>query len=314
MPDDATQWLVAPLLVVALTAFAGCSVVVRGRAHRPPAPPVVTTGPAPSTRPSPSIAPPPAPRPTPRPRIRKPGPATAARTLVGGLVHRLPPGSVSVAALDMVTGASFAAGARGGIWTASVVKVDILETLLLRAEDAGVGLSAEEQLAATLMIEHSDNERAEELFWDAGGRDGIIAANARLGLGHTVVGPEDYWGLTTTSATDQIALLRHLVTPGLLPAAARRYVRGLMSNVAYDQRWGVSAAGDRDSPVTTKDGWLGIVEDGDRWAVGSVGLVTVGGHLLLMAVLTQHNPSKEAGVALVERLARLAATAVRDRR
>jgi len=310
MPDDATQWLLAPLLVVALTAFAGCSAVVHGRAHRPPASAAAVPGPTPTTPPPRSVAPPPAPR----PHIEKPGPATAARTLVGWLVRDLPRGSVSVAALDTVTGASFAAGARGGIWTASVVKVDILETLLLRAEDAGVGLSAEEQLAATLMIEHSDNERAEELFWAAGGRDGIIAANARLGLGHTVVGPEDYWGLTTTSAADQITLLRHLVTPGLLPAPARRYVRGLMSNVAYDQRWGVSVAGDRGSPVITKDGWLSIVEDGDRWAVGSVGLVTVGGHLLLMAVLTQHNPSMEDGVELVQRLARLTATAVRDRR
>jgi hypothetical protein len=161
------------------------------------------------------------------------------------------------------------------------------------------------------MIEDSDNAYADQLFVDEGEGAGMTAANARLGLSHTTAGPGIYWGLTTTSAPDQLALLGNLIGPGALRATSRSYVRALMSNVEADQRWGVSAAGDRGSRVTTKDGWLSVFDDGGLWAVGSVGIVTVDGHVLLLAVLTQHNRSKEEGVELVERLAGLAATAAR---
>ncbi len=43
--------------------------------------------------------------------------------------------------------------------TASVVKLDTLETLLLQHQNAGTALSDNEQDLATDMIEHSDNER-----------------------------------------------------------------------------------------------------------------------------------------------------------
>ncbi len=39
------------------------------------------------------------------------------------------------------------------------------------------------------MIENSDNDAAETLFEDIGGRDALIAANTALGLKNTTPGP-----------------------------------------------------------------------------------------------------------------------------
>ncbi|CAM5415924.1 hypothetical protein SALBM311S_12789 [Streptomyces alboniger] len=64
---------------------------------------------------------------------------------------------VSVAVLDLDSGAS-AEYDEGTFDTASIVKVDILATLLLQAQDAGGRLTAPEKSYATAMIENSDNE------------------------------------------------------------------------------------------------------------------------------------------------------------
>ncbi len=44
--------------------------------------------------------------------------------------------------------------------TASIIKVDILATLLLQAQDAGRTLDAHERALAEAMIKHSDNDSA----------------------------------------------------------------------------------------------------------------------------------------------------------
>ena len=317
MPDDATQWLVAPLLVVALAVFTGCGAVVRGHAHRPPASAIGASGAAPTAAPSsPSVVPPLAPR----PHVEKPDPATAARTLVGWLVHDLPPGSVSVAALDTDTGVSFGSGASSGMWMASTYKLFVLEALLAARQGSG-GLSGGELADAQAAIEKSDNPAGYRLYLDAGGRSALSRLAHRLHMRHTIPWAADPT-FTTTSARDCLELLRAVVGPGgALDAASREQLGDLMRNVQADERWGVGVVADPGTSFAIKNGWLGVDntngyghDDDDRWIVASLGVVTVQGHQLLLAVLTQHNPSKDAGVALVERLARLTATAVRDRR
>ena len=58
-----------------------------------------------------------------------------------------------------------------------------------------------------------------------------------------------------------------------------------------------------------KNGWLGVSADHYRWAVNSVGVVTVHRHVLLVAVMTQHDQSYAAGIRRVEQLARAAVAA-----
>jgi beta-lactamase class A len=217
-----------------------------------------------------------------------------------------------VAALDVATGRSFGYAPHTPIPTASVVKLDILETLLLQGQDEGRPLSAGDRELATRMIEQSDNDAATSLWEAVGGAPAVAATGRRLGLRDTDLA--DHWGSSTTSASDQLILLAAAHTSSLLDPASRAFVHDLMTHVEQDQHWGVSAAGDPGTTTALKNGWVPFDSDGGRWVVGSVGIVTVGGHPVLLAALTEHQPSQAAGVQLVEALARVAAGAVTLRR
>ncbi|MGW5096780.1 serine hydrolase [Streptomyces nodosus] len=214
---------------------------------------------------------------------------------------------VAVAVLDPDSGDSARYG-DGTFDTASIVKVDILAALLLQAQDAHRRLTAQERTYATAMIENSDNASASAL-WDAIGRaDGLDRANKRLGLTDTAGGEGALWGLTRTTAADQLALLRQVFgEESLLSESSRSYVRGLMEEIAEDQSWGVSAAAD-GSRWALKNGWLPRSTTG-LWDINSIGRVTAGGHGYLVAVLSDGNSTKAEGISLVEAAARAAVAA-----
>ncbi|MFE6333152.1 serine hydrolase [Streptomyces sp. NPDC057798] len=211
---------------------------------------------------------------------------------------------VSVAVLDLESGESATYG-DGSFDTASIVKVDILAALLLRAQDEGRSLTSAEKAYATAMIERSDNVSASALWETIGRAEGLAAANERFGLSATVGGDGMLWGLTQTTAADQLALLRQVFDDeSELSEASRSYLRGLMGRIAVDQRWGVSAVAD-GSRWALKNGWLPRSTTG-LWDVNSIGRVTVDGRECLVAVLSDGNATKAAGVALVEAAARAA--------
>ncbi|MFE0582921.1 serine hydrolase [Streptomyces sp. NPDC058874] len=216
-------------------------------------------------------------------------------------------GNAAVAVLDVTTGVSVSVGSVDAeehtFDTASIVKVDILAALLLRAGDAGRSLTAQERQWATVMIENSDNAAANAL-WDAiGGAQGLAEANTRLGLVETVPGEGAYWGLTRTTPDDQLRLLQAVFGhDSVLSAEARNYLGGLMGSVAADQAWGVSAAADAPGAAQLKNGWLARSGTG-LWVTNSIGRVETAGHTLLLAVLCDGQRSQETGMALVEDLA-----------
>ncbi|WP_326713913.1 class A beta-lactamase-related serine hydrolase [Streptomyces sp. NBC_01474] len=225
--------------------------------------------------------------------------------------------SVAVAALDGATDGAVYDGT-SAFDTASIVKVDILAALLLRAQDAGRALTPQERVYATAMIENSDNASATALWEAIGGADGLDAANLTLGLTGTRAGAGGEWGLTQTTAEDQLTLLRAVFgtesaedaegaesADSGLSEASRAYVAGLMERIASDQRWGVSAAADSASVCALKNGWLPRSATG-LWDINSVGRVSVGGKRYLVSVLSDGNTTKEAGVALVEGAAKAA--------
>ncbi|WP_041820275.1 serine hydrolase [Streptomyces davaonensis] len=211
---------------------------------------------------------------------------------------------VSVAVLDMDSGESATYG-DGSFDTASIVKVDILAALLLQAQDAGRGLTAAEKSYATAMIENSDNASTSALWETIGRAEGLAAANERLGLTATEGGEGMLWGLTQTTAADQLTLLQQVFDDeSELSEASRAYVRGLMGRIAVDQRWGVSAVAD-GSEWALKNGWLPRSTTG-LWDINSIGRVTADGREYLVAVLSDGHTTKAAGVALVEAAARAA--------
>ncbi|MEV4233176.1 serine hydrolase [Streptomyces bobili] len=220
---------------------------------------------------------------------------------------------VSVAVLDVGSGLSAVHGT-GAFDTASIVKVDILAALLLQAQDAGRRLTAGEKAYATAMIESSDNDSATALWNSVGGAAGLDAANERFGLTGTEGGDGLLWGLTRTTAADQLTLLRQVFgtdsTGSELSEASRTYLQGLMGRIAAGQHWGVSAVAD-GSAWALKNGWLPRTATG-LWDVNSIGRVTSGGHDYLVAVLSDGNATQAQGIALVEAAAEAAMSAFTD--
>ncbi|MEU6803996.1 serine hydrolase [Streptomyces neyagawaensis] len=218
----------------------------------------------------------------------------------------------SVAVLDVGSGDAAVYGG-GRFETASIVKMDILAALLLQAQDAGRGLTAQETAYAAPMIRDSDNTAATALWKAIGQAGGLDAANKRFGLTETEGGYGLYWGLTRTTAADQLVLLRQVFgddEESELSGASRTYVRRLMGQVAVGQDWGVSAAAAADGSTDSsgvrfalKNGWLPRTATG-LWVINSVGRVTVDGRDYLVAVVSHGNTTKAKGIALVEAAAR----------
>ncbi|WP_328806321.1 serine hydrolase [Streptacidiphilus fuscans] len=246
----------------------------------------------PTPRPTPT--PSPTPTPTPTPTLRADGVDAALASADG---------HAAVAAVDLSTGLALDRGDTGHAFvTASIVKVDILATLLLQHQDNGTSLDSDERALAQQMIENSDNDAATSLFDAVGGASGVDAANQRFGLTDTSAGTGGYWGLTTTTARDQLTLLRQVFTShSHLDSDSREYLDSLMSSVEPDQTWGVSAAADGGS-YALKNGWLPRSATG-LWVINSIGEVRRDGHTLLIAALSDDNPSMDGGVSLVQRVA-----------
>ncbi|MEY9940589.1 serine hydrolase [Streptacidiphilus sp. MAP5-3] len=231
--------------------------------------------------------------------------ASAGLALTQALGHV--PGHLAVAALDLTDGATLLRGYTSHRFvTASICKVDILATLLLARQDDGhTGLASSQLALATRMIENSDNDAADALFRQAGGAWGLTEANTRFGLTDTSVDAPS-WGLTRTTASDQLRLLREVFTSNsALDRSSRTLIQQLMGQVEPDQAWGVSAVPGTQAEL--KNGWLPR-PDGS-WVVNSIGGVTPAtGHSLLIVVLTDDDPTEDAGIALTETVARDAAT------
>ncbi|MEV4177517.1 serine hydrolase [Nonomuraea sp. NPDC049709] len=224
------------------------------------------------------------------------------------------PGQVSVSVRDLSTGLSYSYN--GGLRTAaaSIVKVDVVMALLLKAQREGRDLTAWERRTTDRAIRVSDNAATTALWSAIGGGPGLSAANTRFGLRETAPDPGGAWGATTTSAADQVRLLTSLASPrSPLSAKNRRYLLGLMAGVAPEQAWGVSASGRGGADVALKNGWLPRERHGGRWTVNSIGRVRDRGHTYLIAVISHRHDTMGAGVHAVERVSRLVTDALATR-
>ena len=236
--------------------------------------------------------------------------AQQALTAAIAPLARADDGQVAVTVDDLTTGTEAAYGGTQDFVTASIVKADILSTLLYQAQQSGRPLSSQDQALATTMIENSDNDAASDLYADAGGPAAIDQANRLFGLTETTAGTAGMWGLTSTTTDDQVQLLRLIFTqPSVLTDQSQDYLQGLMSHVESDQQWGVPAAADDGSPFMVKNGWLPDPATG-RWEINSIGQVVHDGQRMLIAVLSEGNDTEHSGISLVESVAQAAAGAM----
>ncbi|GIE31011.1 hypothetical protein Ait01nite_040560 [Actinoplanes italicus] len=215
-------------------------------------------------------------------------------------------GEFSVAVYDRKTGLRYVHRGSVKFDTASIVKVQVLACMLLKAQDAGRGPTSAEMKLAGPMIRLSDNNATTSLYNRIGGRNAVTKCNKRLGLTQTVVNAR--WGLTKTTAADQIRLLEELVdTKGPLSASSRKTAFTLMNTVNKAQDWGVPVVTRTGEIFTVKNGWDTRTADGGLWAVNTIGRITSknGRVDVSIAVLTRRNKNMTTGVKLTERIAKL---------
>lgn len=224
-------------------------------------------------------------------------------------------GQITAAVYDKRTGRTwvFHRGVRQD--TASIVKVEIMGTALWEAQHGRPVSSAERALMAP-MIENSDNNAATQLLADVGGPGAVQRFDRRAGLSDTTPSRLRYipgttlpgWGLTKTTAFDEVRLVSRFAYPNsVLTTANRQYGLILMEHVESDQAWGVSGGNYgllSGATVALKNGWLPhqLATDSD-WQINSIGWISGNGRNYVLAVLTDHNPSEAYGIETIDTIA-----------
>jgi beta-lactamase class A len=196
--------------------------------------------------------------------------------------------------------------------TASIVKVQIMAAALRQAEVTGRPLPAARRALVTTMIERSDNQAATAMLAAVGGASSLRRFDVSIGMNHTVPSAKAFipgttlpgWGLTTTTAADQLTLLGKFAYPNpVLSARSRLFGLRLMENIEPDQRWGVTGGVPAGVAVALKNGWVPLPRL-NLWQVNSIGWVSGQGRDYLLAVLTEGNPSEAYGIATIDEISR----------
>jgi hypothetical protein len=227
-------------------------------------------------------------------------------------------GVAQIALFDKVTGQTYLlSDGTATQYTASIVKADILAKWLAGYQSqpgtipSNIPYSIQYLMKA--MITMSDNVAATSLFYFGGGCADLTKFNLSIPTQNTTVGcesPTYYgWGNTTTSATDQMDIVRTLAYDNTtLTTGARDYGLNLMESIIPTQRWGVTC-GPRGTAcegpnytdpvpgvtVALKNGWKYVPtctkqDESCPWQVNSMGWVQGKDRNYVLAVLTTDDP------------------------
>lgn len=183
--------------------------------------------------------------------------------------------------------------------TASIVKVAVAMLLFHEKEVSQQELTEEETERLSSMILSSDNDATSALLNESlGGFESLQTIFDELGMSNTTVNLGN-WGNSTTTAKDQMKLLKELYLPSdYISDESQDYIIDLMTQIDEDQSWGVYAGSD---DVSFKNGWLTDVVS-DEWIVTSIGKVSHGDNEYLAVALSDENPSVEDGSHVIEEL------------
>ncbi len=222
---------------------------------------------------------------------------------------------VTAAVYDKRTGQTWVLDPNPGVpeHTASIVKVEIMGALFTQLHAKHEDLSVNQQSLLTTMIENSDNDSATALWDQDGGASGVQSFDNRVGMTDTtastlqwIPGSTDLpgWGWTTTTAADQVKLVKDFAYPNaILDASERSYGLSLMSHVESDQDWGVSA-GAAGASVALKNGWLPLdLANDTNWQVDSIGWIHGNGRDYVLAVLCQGSTTEQQGIDTINHIA-----------
>lgn len=212
-------------------------------------------------------------------------------------------GDVDIAVYDKTTGvtAHYTNAAPGTTYnSASIVKLSILEELLLANQSQGItGLTSDQLSEAVPMIENSDNDAATSLWSTVGGSTAMNGFFQKIGATDTLAETDSPWGLTQTTALDQLKVVNQLAYHTLLSSSSVTAMNNLLSNIEPDQRWGVTGGVSSNASVQLKNGWLAYDQG---WNVNSIGHVHGDGTDYTIAVLTDGNATEQDGIDTIQAL------------
>ena len=183
--------------------------------------------------------------------------------------------------------------------TASVFKVMVMAGTLLEAQNAERPPTDYEINQMTPMITESANSPVRSLWRSFGSSPWFREQGEIFGLRETSISADggSAWGRTTTSALDQVNLLRQVLVGdwGPLDDEYRAIALDLMTSVVPDQTWGVTAGVPDDWVVAQKNGFAGVTAN-------SVGWVDEPGESegYVVAILTTGWSNWRNGVAAIE--------------
>jgi Beta-lactamase enzyme family len=244
-----------------------------------------------------------------RPRSRPGGNPFADRSLRRYLAGRT--GLITAAVYDARARRTWVLHPGLHEYTASIVKVQIMGTALSQAQASGRPLPPAQAALMGPMIESSDNDAATTLLADVGGPSALARFDKAVGMAHTqpstlalIPGTNlPGWGLTLTTALDEVVLVARFAYPGsVLNDASREYGLSLMEHIEAGQDWGVSAGVPAGTTIALKNGWLPVGTSG--WQVDSIGWVSGHGRDYVLALLASGNPTEEYGIDTIEAIAR----------
>ena len=186
--------------------------------------------------------------------------------------------------------------------TASMVKIDILATLLWEDQQDHRPMTSRELSLSTKMVDQSNDGAANLLWSDIGGRDGLDAFNTLIGFKQTI--PSYAWGTIETTPRDQLQLLKVIVLPNrILTTASREYEIDLMEDVSPSERFGLGWGSPPRATVGLKDGYYPVAVTG--WQINTSGFVMYNGRLYLATIMCADNPDETYGIGTATTLSRL---------
>ena len=210
---------------------------------------------------------------------------------------------------DLRTGCGYSLNPDNRQATASVFKVMVMAGTLLEAQNQGRAINDGEMDLMIPMITESANSPVRSLWRSFGSSPWFRDQGVVFGMRETRVVGDDgsAWGLTQTSALDQVNLLRQVLVGdwGPLDPEYRAVALDLMESVVPSQSWGITAGVPNDWSVAQKNGFAGLT-------INSVGWVDEPGTSegYVVAILTRGWPSHPDGIAAVERISRVIAASM----
>jgi beta-lactamase class A len=207
---------------------------------------------------------------------------------------------------DLRTGCEYSLHPGNRQQTASVFKVMVMAGTLLEAQSEGRPPTDYEMSQMIPMITESANDPVRALWNHFGASPWFRVQGEIFGLNQTSITADSgsNWGRTTTSARDQVSLLRQVLVGqyGPLQPDYRAIALDLMTSVVPSQTWGVTAGVPGGWTVAQKNGFAGVT-------INSVGWVDEPGASqgYVVAILSQGWPDHPSGIAAVERVNRIIA-------